>query len=307
MAQVSHLRSLQALDKAIRRGSIKGAAAELSITPAAVGQRIRALEDYLGTELLMRSRSGLKPTDELSAALADLSTAFDALDRVSEMLDFQRVTEIHVVCDPDLSELWLEPRIAPFRAENPNILFCINGEGDVPMRLGAPDVRIGLGGEGGETLFTDRLLPVSSADNLRRQGDFDDEHLLEGMPLLHVRGKGDRELRPGWREWFETFGHRREGRDRGTLYRTTRAAIENAKDDVGFLVCGLSLVADDLDAGRLTLVFPPSMSLQAPEPYRLHLRQAGLGRPQMQRFIDWLRAEAGATRARIAAFGETQR
>ena len=304
MAQVSHLRSLQALDKAIRTGSLKEAAAELSITPAAVGQRIRSLEDYLGTELLMRSRSGLKPTEDLSAALADLSAAFDALDRVSRTLDFQRVTEIHVVCDPDLSALWLEPRIARFRAENPNILFCINGEGDVPMRLGAPDVRIGLGDDG-EALFRDRLLPVSSPDNLRRQGDFDAEHLLEGMPLLHVRGEGDHEVRPGWREWFETFGHRREGRDRGNIYRTTRAAIENARDDVGFLVCGLSLVADDLDAGRLVLLFPPGMSLEAPKPYRLQLRQAGLGRPQMQSFADWLRSEAQATRDRIAAFAET--
>jgi LysR family glycine cleavage system transcriptional activator len=291
---------------AIRAGSLKDAATALAITPAAVGQRIRALENYLGTDLLLRGRSGLTATPELALALDDLRTAFDALSRVSDTLDFQRVTEIHVVADPDLSTLWLESRLATFRAENPNILFCVNGEGDVPMRFGAPDARIELGGTGGETLFRDRLLPVCSPDNVRRQGDFDAEHLLEGLPLLHVRGEGDRAVRPGWLEWFAVFGLRREGRDRGNLYRNMRVAVENAKEDVGFLVCGLSLIAEDLDAGRLCALFPPDMSLDAPEPYKLHLRPDSLGRPQMRRFVDWLMAEAAQTRDMIGArLGET--
>ena len=54
MAAISHLRSLQALESAIRLGSLTAVANELGITPAAVGQRIRALEDYLGIDLLVR-------------------------------------------------------------------------------------------------------------------------------------------------------------------------------------------------------------------------------------------------------------
>ena len=68
MAAVNHLRALQALELAIRKGSLKAAAVELSITPAALGQRIRALEDYLGFDLLVRGRSGIRPTKELEAA-----------------------------------------------------------------------------------------------------------------------------------------------------------------------------------------------------------------------------------------------
>lgn len=87
MRSVTHLRSLQALDLAIRAGSLKAAARELGVTPAAVGQRIRALEDYLGTDLLLRGRSGLTPTPELNLVLDDLKQAFDALERVTEALD----------------------------------------------------------------------------------------------------------------------------------------------------------------------------------------------------------------------------
>ena len=54
MTSVTHLRSLQALELAIRKGSLKEAATSLAITPAALGQRIRAIEDYLGFEHELR-------------------------------------------------------------------------------------------------------------------------------------------------------------------------------------------------------------------------------------------------------------
>jgi LysR family glycine cleavage system transcriptional activator len=123
MVGTTHLKSLQALDMAIREGSLRLAAARLGITPAAVGQRIRAVEDFLGTTLLLRGRSGLIPSPQLDLVLADLRLAFDALERVTETLDFQRTSEIHIVADPDWAELWLLPRMAAFRREHPNILF----------------------------------------------------------------------------------------------------------------------------------------------------------------------------------------
>ena len=101
MTPTSHLKSLQALELALREGSLTAAAARLGITPAAVGQRIRSLEEYLGTDLLLRGRSGLQPTAALEQALGDLQIAFTALERVTQVLDFQRVAEIHVVADPD--------------------------------------------------------------------------------------------------------------------------------------------------------------------------------------------------------------
>ena len=42
MIVASHLRSLQAVELALRVGSLKGAAEILAITPAAVGQRIKS-------------------------------------------------------------------------------------------------------------------------------------------------------------------------------------------------------------------------------------------------------------------------
>jgi LysR family transcriptional regulator, glycine cleavage system transcriptional activator len=299
MPVVTHLKSLQALELAIRLGSLKAAADRLGITPAAVGQRIRALEDYLGEDLLMRGRSGLQPTAELSHALGDLQTAFAALERATEALDFQRVSEIQIVADTDWADLWLAPRLSAFRAAHPNILLCLNGVGDVPLRLGAPDVRVVYGDGRDEPLFTDVVLPVSGPDILRRIGSGDPINQMEGMPLLHLKAQLDGAGPPGWVEWFGKFGQRESGPDRGVRYQHARLALEAVRQDVGCLVCGLSLVEGDLEQGHVVNPFPMSQHLAAPHPYRLKLRQDVEKRPQLQRFAAWLRTEASETRRYI--------
>lgn len=299
----THLRSLQAIEIALRTGSLKAAAAELGITPAAVGQRIRLLEDYLGTDLLVRGRSGLHPTPELATALADLRAAFAALERVSSTLDFQRISELHIVADPDWSELWLAPRLNAFREDHPNILFCINGAGDVPMRLGAPDIRVEYGGpEKGEPLFSDYLVPVCSPDNLRRIADYDTEHEMEGMPLLHLEEHRSQDDRPGFREWFQTFGTRRTGADRGPHYKRAQMALEAVRTDIGFLVCGLSLIETDLKDGSLVLPYPANKGLSAPHPFRIQQREQTSQRPQLRRFVEWLKRQASDTQDRIDGY-----
>jgi LysR family transcriptional regulator, glycine cleavage system transcriptional activator len=174
MLVASHLKSFQALDLAIRTGSLKSAADQLAITPAAVGQRIKTLEDYLGLDLVVRGRSGLRPTAALSKALPHLSRAFQELGAATEALDFQRINEIQIAANSDWVDLWLKPRLPRFKSAYPNILFCINGEGDVPMRLGQTDVEIGFQERRQEAtcsvLFADFLIPVSSPENARRIG-----------------------------------------------------------------------------------------------------------------------------------------
>lgn len=302
MAATQHLRALQALELALRLGSIQRAAAELAITPAAAGQRIRALEDYLGTDLLLRGRSGLHPTPALEAALSDLRTAFAAMDRVTETLDFQRVSELHLLADPDWAELWLAPRLGAFRAAHPNIRFCINGAGDVPMRLGAPDLRILRSADPrGTLLFQDVQVAVTSPDNLRRLGDWDADFELEGLPLLHVDPDPDAPALPGWPEWVARFGRRRQGAARGVHYRNLRLALEAVRRNVGFLVCGLALVRKDLETGTAVLVYPADRHLPEPAPFRLFLRNETRTTAPVRRFADWLSETGRETRAWLAA------
>ncbi len=297
MAVTTHLKALQALEMALRKGSLKEAAKELGITPAALGQRIRSLEDYLGEDLLVRGRSGLHPTPELSNSVADLELAFKALDRVTQSLDFQRTTEIHVVSDFDFADLWLLPRLDAFRESHPNISFCINGVGDVPVRLGAPDIRIEFTRDGkGDLLFEDKYTPVTGLDNIRRIGDWDKAAELEGLPFLHLESQREFFDHPGWKEWILEFGLRNEGIDRGVYYRKADVAMQAVKKEVGFLIIGLGLAQRDLTNNNMTMVYGPEKHVLSKACYRMQLRDPENQRPQIKKFCDWLQAEAKLTR-----------
>jgi LysR family glycine cleavage system transcriptional activator len=103
-------------------------------------------------------------------------------------------------------------------------------------------------------------------------------------------------MHPGWPDWVAEFGYRSEGAERGVHYRNARLALEAVRQDVAFLVCGLSLVENDLASGTVVLPFPADRSLAAPLPYVLTITAHGTIRPQLQRFCDWLRNQALLTR-----------
>ncbi|MGI9238948.1 MAG: LysR family transcriptional regulator [Woeseiaceae bacterium] len=299
MTGATHLRGLQALELAIRKGSLKAAAGELSITPAALGQRIKALEDYLGLDLLVRGRSGIRPTRELEAAAAHLGAAFRELETVCRILDFQRVDEVHITADSDWADLWLGPRLERFREDNPNTLFCINGVGDVPVRLGQADCEIWFGGERGsdvgDILFRDYLVPVTSPENTTRISAMPSDEMLEGFPLLHLDCYTLEAGDIGWKEWIAQFGHRHTAAGRGIRYKKIMHALEAVYADAGLLVCGIALVAPQLASGLLSRPFPICQGEWSKNAYRVRFGREALRRSPVAWFREWLLSEAEST------------
>ena len=304
MTTPTHLRGLQALDLAIRKGSLKAAAAELSITPAALGQRIKSLEEYLGYELITRSRSGIRATRAIQPALAHLGAAFRELETVGRLLNFQRVNEIHITADSDWAQLWLAPRLTVYQESNPNTLFCVNGVGDVPMRLGDADCEVGfcvdaLPGEI-DSLYRDYLVPVTSPVNKERVSTQPVNEELEDFPLLHLDTYTVDASEMGWPEWIRRFGHRTTDPERGIRYKKVVQALEAVYADAGFILCGLSLVYLQIQARRLSVPFPTEQGEHAERQYQVRFRSESLRRTAVQDFREWLLKEAGSTQTEIA-------
>ena len=88
-ARRTSLRQLRAFGAVARSGSVTGAAGLLAVTPPAVAQQLRLLEDTLGVALLERTSAGARPTDagrevlnalaRIEAALDDCAAAIEAL------------------------------------------------------------------------------------------------------------------------------------------------------------------------------------------------------------------------------------
>lgn len=286
---------------AIRRGSLKAAAETLAITPAAVGQRIKALEDYLGIQLLLRGRSGLRAPPELQGALSHLVTAFRALDSAVEQLDMQRGHDIQIAAVPDLADMWLAPRLTSFRRHNPHVRFCINGEGDAPLRLGPADCEMTFGPwhdeERTDLLFRDYLLPLCSPSTKRRIGKLKARTRLEGYPLLHLDFYRNDPKALSWPLWIAGQRLTRTAPERGIRFQRIVRAVDAVLADAGLTICGLALLRTAVEDGSLTFPFAVDSGKWTSHGFQVRFRADALSRPQVRRFRQWLAEEGRASAA----------
>jgi LysR family transcriptional regulator, glycine cleavage system transcriptional activator len=120
------LNALRVFDASARHLSFTRAADELAVTPAAVGQQIRALEDVLGVVLFRRTSKGLELTKEGEAGLEALRTGFLYLEESVRAMQAGQSSQVYTIAAPrDFFAAWLAPRLAAFRAANPDVRFVL--------------------------------------------------------------------------------------------------------------------------------------------------------------------------------------
>ncbi len=120
------LNGLRVLDAAARHLSFTRAADELAVTPAAVGQQIRALEDMLGVVLFRRTPKGLELTPEAGAGLAALRAGFlEFEEAVRAMQAGQSSHHLTIAAPRGLTGKWLQARLAAFAAARPGLSFSL--------------------------------------------------------------------------------------------------------------------------------------------------------------------------------------
>jgi LysR family glycine cleavage system transcriptional activator len=305
MSLGAHLKSLQALELAARLGSLTKAAEVLSITPAAVGQRIRSLEEYLGVELVVRGRLGLRPTAELEGALPHLKAAFAELDAAGEQLQLQRRDEIHIAASSDWVELWLAPRLPVFRHAYPNIRFSINGEGDAEPRLGHTDLTVDFGAACDnpdcDVLFADYLVPLSSPENRRRLARLRRRDKLEGFPLLHLDFYRNDPAALDWPSWIARYGLRKTAFDRGMRFQRVTDGLESVASNSGLMICGIAMLQTQLTGAGLVAPFALGRGEWTAHGFCARYRPGSARSKALRSFRHWLKSEAADTMRWLSA------
>lgn len=127
------LNGLRVLDAAARHLSFTRAADELAVTPAAVGQQIRALEDLLGVILFRRTSKGLELTDEAAAGLDGIREGFLRFEEGVQAMQAGQSSHVYTIaCPRDFFAAWLSARLAGFREASPHVRFSLIGS-DSPV------------------------------------------------------------------------------------------------------------------------------------------------------------------------------
>ena len=300
MRSIAHLNALRAFEASARHQSFSLAAQELNVTPAAVGQLVRTLEDWLGSPLFVRSTSGrarLVTTEVAEQALPDIRAG---LERLAVGLERLRSCGAGGVLagsvSPAFAAKWLLPRIERFQAAWPETDLRLDTSlkpvDFVAQRIDV-GVRYGRGlwpGLAAEKLMDEEVYPVCApallaTATLQAPGD------LRGQVLIHDQSVDTSTGFASWQAWLRHAGVQGVPTDRGLRINNSAAVLQAAIDGQGVALARSVMAHDDLAAGRLVRLFP-QVRLESALAYYVVYRPECIAQPKVAAFRDWLLREA---------------
>jgi LysR family glycine cleavage system transcriptional activator len=308
------LNSLRAFEAVARLRSLRKAAEELFVTPAAVTHQIKSLEDHLGIPLFIRKPRGMELTAAAQAALPVFKRAFELLSRgVSELRAHSQTPRLTVRATPTFASRWLMPRLEGFLETHPGIDVRLLGSGqfavgtapqapadDIAEAPAEADIEIQFTssspeGPAVDLLFAVEVTPMCHPRILAGKKALKVPDDLANHTLLHSDGAiGDRS-RSTWARWLRKAGATKVDPRRGLQFDHSTMALEAAADGLGVTLAMPLLAAAELDRGDVQIAFPLPLPLN--KAYYAVTRESELPRPEVAEFRAWLLAEAGKSRS----------
>src|SRR6266850_3408875 len=186
------LNALRVFEAVAARLNFGEAAEALHVTPAAVSQQIKTLEDYLQTPLLRRNGRNVQLTPEGARLLPAIRRGLDELEAALQSLRQERHTgTVSVSTLASFLQKWLMPRLADLRARHPEIELRIHSSPEL-VDFARTDfhaaIRFGAGGYEGlhsQKLLDEWLVAVAAPALLAKHGPLPDAGALAKLPLLH--------------------------------------------------------------------------------------------------------------------------
>lgn len=283
------LNALRVFEAVATRLSFGEAAAALHVTPAAVSQHIRSLEDYLQTPLFVRrgrrvqlTAEGLELLPAVRRGLAELAAS------LQQIRQHRSGGPLQVTALSSFLQLWLLPRIRSLRRRHPEIAVRFHTSAELVDFARSPvhvAVRLGHGNYGSlhsERLLDEWLVPVAAPEVLRQHGPIRRGEPLDAYPLLHASDEP-------WSAWSESAAGDRLTASAATIDDSV-GILAAAEEGLGYALARWSLVMRSLQKGTLRLAgtdyrpYAYSYYFVCPKPY--------LALPKVTGFRDWLREAA---------------
>lgn len=296
-----YLNALRAFEASARHQSFSAAATELNVTPAAVGQLVRGLEDWLGTPLFDRSSTGrarLVATEAAQRALPDIRAGLDKLSVGLERLKEGAINGVlTVTVSPAFAAKWLLPRIDKFQAAWPDTDVRLDTNLK-PVDFVAQNIDIGVRyGTGdwpgliAEKLMDEEVYPVCSPLLLKQNRSLRKLTALGKETLIHDLSIESHKSFPSWEQWLTAAGVAHTETMRGMRINNSAAVLQAAIDGQGIALARSVMADDDVAAGRLVRLFP-EISFTSPLAYFIVWRAERASLSRLVAFRDWLLQEA---------------
>ena len=281
------LHLFKVFDAAARRGSFSAASEELCVTPSAVSQQIRQLEDLLDIRLFRRLPRKVELTREGRLLASAVSEALSLIARAYLQINDPGESTILCINAPtSIISRWLMPRLSEFMQLQPHIKVNLLASND-PVDFDRQDIDIAIRwGDGlwpdvhAEKLGSGKLFPVGRPEIISSEATFDQPESLLDHTLLQPIDGGF------WTAWFRTTGIS-SVKDAAKLYFDDEGVmLDAAVHGQGIALADKILVENDLKSGRLVRLHDHEM--ETDRGYYVLSSRAFSEKPAVIAFRHWL-------------------
>jgi len=304
MRSLPPLSAVRVFEAAARHENFTAAAAELSVTQAAVSYQVSLLEKRLGVLLFHRQGKRVALSDVGRRLAGKLSGAFDVMEAAFNVIRTDDATMLTISTTITFANAWFAWRLGSFQMANPNLgvrLHADDARVDFARDEADLAVRFGAGkwpGLSSELLLKESCTPMCSPAFLAANGGKFKPADLLSLPQITPQD-------PVWLQWFHAAGVEiPEGLVRHGVHMDSQAHCGNA----AIAGQGVALLTPffwrvDIAEGRLICPFPKEVDTG--EGYWLVYPDHRRNLPKVRRFREWLLAEISRDKALLAAsFGE---
>lgn len=231
---------------------MRRAAEELFVTPGAVSQQIKVLEDHFGVPLLERRPRALLLTPAGQEFYAAASRHLRGIAQAAEQIR-PRDRQIAITVAPDFASRWLMPRLSSFAALNPRVEVRIDATFEMadfdrdPFDLGIRTVFEKPTNLNAELILRQKVRPYCSptyfAEHLETRGGRVD---WSRARLLHESHPYDL-----WAPWFAMRGLGETNAEVGLYFSHGLLAILAAIDGDGVTLQPAEYVTREVASGAL--------------------------------------------------------
>lgn len=293
------LSTLEIFDAIAREGSFKGAATRLGLQPSTVSHQLKALEDQLGTSLIIRTTRSLSLTEAGRALLRGAGPAFDQLaDAVESARTTGHEARGHLrLAMPEFAyKLLVRPAVKSFRTAYPEIELEFSFSDAFSDILG-DEMHAGfrLGDRITQDMVAIRLTPplplgvFASPDYLAQYGTPEHPGDLLNHDCIRYRFQTSGNFAP-WNFMNEGTNYDVDVGGHLTV-NTLPASVDMAVQGQGLILTFKDYCTDALDAGALRSVLEPHIG-EAPGLYIYFPREYRTMMP-LRLFIDHLTKSKG--------------
>jgi LysR family glycine cleavage system transcriptional activator len=283
------LGALRFFEAVAARLSFSGAADALSVTPAAVSQQIKALEEYIQVPLFRRIGRRVELTEEGLELLPAVRAGLERLESAMQQLrQHRRAGPLQITTLASFLQVWLVPRIRSFRRKHPTIDLRFHTSVelvDFARSNNHVAIRFGRGNYPNlhsEKILDDWLVPVASPDLIKQYGMIERGANPNKFPLLE---SGDEP----WSVWSQ-IDEEAAWLSRAPSIDDSAGLLTAAEEGLGYALARWTLVSRALQKGTLRLA--GTGALPYGSAYYFVCPKNFLGMPKVAQFRDWIIAAA---------------